>query len=59
MVLTSVFLFKRLLNILLYAGGEEVTPSSDTAATAEWKSLKQGKKRRIKEEFSLSGRGMK
>lgn len=37
MVLTSVFLFKRLLDILLYAGGEEVTPSSDAAAMAEWK----------------------
>lgn len=38
-----MFLFKRLLDILLHAVGEEVTPSSDTAVTAERK-FKQGKK---------------
>lgn len=44
MVLTFVFLFKRLLDILLYAGGEEVKTSSDTAATTERKALKQDRK---------------
>lgn len=44
MVLTFVFLLKRLLDILPYAGGKEVTPSSDTDAIAERKSLKQGRK---------------
>lgn len=37
-VLTSVFLFKILLDLLLYAGSEEVTPSYETGATAERKS---------------------
>lgn len=44
MVLTSVFLFKRLLDILLCAGGEKLTPNSDTAVIAERQSLKQGRK---------------
>lgn len=44
MVLTFVFLFKTLLDILLHAGGEEVKTSSDIAATAERKSLKQDRK---------------
>lgn len=44
MTIISVFFFERLLGVLLHARGEEVTPSSDTAVAAEWKTLARREK---------------